>query len=146
MNEAMKKIISNPTIENCDNNTNMILEDILKKTRKIKESIIYDEEKIDESAIDFKRVFKFVDDWTGYEISCNEIRIEKVMLSTNQYVTFANTLGEMLKNKYKERDFVVYICLNDDYIEIRFHVYRENEGLWLNGNLNMYNNPILYVQ
>lgn len=146
MNKMMKKIVSNQTIESCDNKFNAILDNILKKTRRIQESVIYDEDEIDESTINFERVFKFVGDWTGYEISCNEIRIENIMLSPNQYVTFANMLQKMLKNKYKDKDFVVYICLNDDYIEIRFHIYRENEGFWLNENLNMYNSPILYVR
>ena len=146
MNNEMKKIVSNQTIENCDNKFGTILDNIIKKTRRIKESVIYDEDEIDESTIDFERVFNFVGDWTGYEISCNEIRIETVMLSSNQYVTFANMLQKMLKNKYKDKDFIVYIYLNDDYIEVRFHVYREKEGFWLNENLNMYNNPILYVR
>lgn len=146
MNKAMKKIVSNQTIESCDNKFNTILDNIIKKTRRIKESVIYDEDEIDESSINFERIFKFVDDCTGYEISCNEIRIETVMLSSNQYVTFANMLQKMLKNKYRDKDFVVYICLNDDYIEVRFHAYRENEGFWLNENLNMYNTPILYVR
>lgn len=146
MNRAMKKIISNQTVESCENKFNTILDNILKKTRRIQESIIYDEDEIDESTVNFERIFKFVGDLTGYEISCNEIRIENIMLSSNQYVIFANMLQKMLKNKYEDKDFVVYICLNDDYIEVRFHTYRENEGFWLNENLDMYNTPVLYVR
>ncbi|WP_281518730.1 hypothetical protein [Thomasclavelia cocleata] len=145
MNKAMEEIVSTQIIESYNNEINSILDKIVQKTRRIQDSVIFDEDEIDESTIDFERIFKFVDDWTGYEISCNEIRIEKSILSSNQYVTFANMLHEMLKNKYIDKKFVVYICLNDNYIEVRFHTYRENEGFWLNENLNIYRNPILYV-
>jgi hypothetical protein len=144
MNKAMEKIISTQITESYDNQFNSILDKIVEATKRIKNAVIYDKDETEESTIDFARIFKFVDDWTGYEISCNEIIIEKNIASFN-YGTFANMLHKKLKNKYTDKDFVVYICLKDNYIEIRFHTYRKNEGLWLNKNLNMYSYPILYV-
>lgn len=146
MNEEMKKIVSSQFIDNSAAvNQHTLINSIVGKTRAIQCCVIYDEENIEESKIDFKRIFKFVNNWTGYEISCNEIRIEKKDLPSNQYVAFANMFAESLKKNYTSNNFVVYMIVDDDYIELRFHIYREDEGLWLNSNLNVYNCPILYV-
>lgn len=111
----------------------------------MKDCVIYDEDGINEDDINLDRIMKFVFDLTGYEIGCNEFRVEKNDIKDNQYQKIAINLLEMLETKYKNRKFAVYVCVNDDYIEIRFHTYRQEDGLWLDKNLNEYNVPVLYV-
>ena len=50
----------------------------------------------------------------------------------------------MLSQKYEGRRFGIVISLYDEAINLRFHTYRSNEGLWLDKDLNKYDNPILY--
>ena len=49
----------------------------------------------------------------------------------------------MLLQKYAKK-VVIYIIMHDNEVELRFHVYREKEGLWLDEDLDKYNIPILY--
>lgn len=50
----------------------------------------------------------------------------------------------MLSQKYEGRKFGIVISLYDEAIDLRFHTYRSDEGLWLDKDLNKYDNPILY--
>ena len=141
MNDTMKAIIEKEEEYNVqlDNVINKIVDNI----KIIKECIIYDEDgTLEEEKINFDRILKFVGDWTGYEVSCNEFRFEKEIIKPNQFLIFANKLSNKISQKYNEKKNVIYIILNDD-VELRFHTYRENEKLWLDENLNQYDIPIL---
>ena len=48
-----------------------------------------------------------------------------------------------MKNKYPDRKFVIYLSVNGDDPEIRFHTYRTEDGFWLQEDLNVYITPIL---
>ena len=125
--------------------TKKIAEEVVNKTRLIKNCIIFDEnEKLDENKINFSRILKIVKDWTGYEISCNELRFSKEEIPSNQLLYFAENLHFMLSQKYDGRKFGIVISLHDDIIDLRFHTYRSDEGLWLDKDLNKYDSPILY--
>ena len=143
VNRAMKQLISSQTFANNSREYNNIVDRVIYNTKAIKESIVYDTEGIDESLVDFKRIFKHVDDWTGYEIMCNEILLQSSDLPAFQYTAFCKKLHDSLQSKFVGKRFVIYLCVKKDFIELRFHTYRENEGLWLNENLNEYNDPIL---
>ena len=143
VNRAMEQLISSQTFANNHCEYNSIIDRITHNTKTIKESIVYDTEGIDESLVDFKRIFKYVDDWTGYEIMCNEILVHSSELPVSQYIVFAKKLQDSLQSKFAGKRFVIYLCVKKDFIELRFHTYRKNEGLWLNDNLNEYDNPIL---
>ena len=82
-------------------------------------------------------------DWTGYEVSCNELRFSRKLINPNVFFTLAEKLSEMLLQKYAKK-VVIYIIMHDNEVELRFHVYREKEGLWLDEDLDKYNIPILY--
>ena len=63
---------------------------MVNKTRLIRDCIIFDEnEKLDENKINFSRILKIVKDWTGYEISCNELRFSKEEIPSNQIFVFS---------------------------------------------------------
>ncbi len=144
-NKAMEQIISSQIFENDSRKYNIIIDRIINNTKPIKEAIVYDTEGIDESLVDFKKIFEYVNDWTDYEIMCNEILIPFSDLPVSQYTIFAKQLKEALQFKFDGKRFVIYLFIKNEFIELRFHIYREDEGLWLDENLNVYDSPVLLV-
>lgn len=143
MNDQMRKIISNDNDQKCDEKMHEFLKGIINRTKIIRDCVIYDDEGIDESDVDFDSVLKMFGDLTGYEVNCNEFRYEKNKIITYSCLDIATDLNHMLENKYRNRKFVIYVCVGDECIEVRFHTYRETEGSWLDEDLNKYNKPIL---
>lgn len=144
MNDMMNAILKDENGEECNLQLDTILTEIVSKTEKIKDCIIYDKDGIlEEEKINFNRIIQFVGDWTGYEVSCNELRFERKSISQSQFVVLASRLSDMLSQKFNGKEIVVYILLCDNEIELRFHTHRENERLWLDKDLNKYDKPIL---
>ena len=140
----MNAILKDENGEECNLQLDTILTEIVSKTEKIKDCIIYDKDGIlEEEKINFNRIIQFVGDWTGYEVSCNELRFERKSISQSQFVVLASRLSDMLSQKFNGKEIVVYILLCDNEIELRFHTHRENERLWLDKDLNKYDKPIL---
>lgn len=146
MNEMMKKILKGDVEQECCSKMDdTILNEIVNKTKIIKECIIYDKDgTLEEEKINFNRILQFFGDWTGYEASCNELRFERQKILPSQFLVLANDLSHMLSQKCNGKKIVVYISLYDDEIEVRFHIYRKEEQLWLDEDLNKYDLPILY--
>lgn len=67
------------------------------------------------------------------------------MIPLSYCSVLGDRLYDVLAGKYREKKFVVYISVCDESIEVRFHTYREEDGLWLDENLNKYSEPILYI-
>lgn len=121
-----------------------ILTEIVSKTKKIKDCIIYDQDgTLEEEQINFNRIIQFVGDWTGYEVSCNELRFERKSIPQSQFGVLASRLSDMLSQKFNGKEIVVYISSCDNEIELRFHTHREDERMWLDKDLNKYDKPIL---
>lgn len=131
--------------ENNINSINSLIKKIVNKTIIVKDCIIYDEENINKKEIDFNRIFKFCKDKTGYEVSCNELIIDKKELQCHQYITFLENLKAEFSKKYNQMQFVVYITEYENFVEVRFHVNREKE-YWLDENLNVYEIPIICIK
>lgn len=141
----MEKLLLNENDKKEALETGMIIREVVNKTKIIKDCIIFDENgKLEESKINFDRILKMVGDWTGYEISCNELRYFKLELPPDQFLCFADGLNSALLQKYSGRKFGIVISVDNEIIDLRFHTYREKEGLWLDKDLNKYDNPILY--
>lgn len=116
---------------------------IVSDTKIIYDCLVYDKEgEIDETRINFDRIIMMHGDRTGYEVACNEIRLEKEMLSKSQIISFLIELDREFATKFSKK-VVIYIQELDDALELRFHSLRENEKLWLSDNLNGYDNPIV---
>lgn len=144
MNEIMKLILEGEENQECNLHIDKILYEIIDKTKMIKDCIIYDKDgTLKEDNINFNRVIDFFGDWTGYEVSCNELILERQEIPPKYFSTLANRLSCLLSQKYDVKRIVVYISLCDDEIELRFHTYREDEKLWLDEDLNKYDIPIL---
>lgn len=146
LNSAMKKLLSTENYKKETIKTKFKIKDVVSKTKIIKDCVIFDEnEEWEETKVNFDRLLKWVGDWTGYEVSCNELRYSKSELPPNQFLCFVEGLNSALSKKYEGRKFVIIISVLDDgVIDLRFHTYRKKEGLWLNKNLNKYDNPVLY--
>ena len=137
MNDMMNAILKDEKELEFSLQLDSILTEIVSKTKKIKDCIIYDKDRtLEEEKITFDKILQFVGDWTGYEVSCNELRFERNNISQGQFRVLASRLGDMLSQKFNGKEIVVYILLCDNEIELRFHTYRENEGLWLDKDLN----------
>ncbi len=143
MNNKMKKIIIEKEGEKHCLKINTIVNEIVNKTKIVKDCIIFDiDGSLEEDKINFSKILNMVGDRTGYEVSCNEIRISQEGVNASELLTLADELSILLYKKYN-KNIVVYISLFDDEIELRFHTFREDERLWLDKNLDKYDIPIL---
>lgn len=134
--EDFNKCIS----EFCDN--------YLLKTKRILDCIIYDQEgDLSEEKINFERLLQFYGDWTGYEASCNEIRLTDYLELNKNNIGYIldvfNSFKKGLLNMYPNRKFCIIISIDEQDITMRFHTYRKEEGMWLSEDLESYDNPIL---
>ena len=121
----------------------MISKEVIKKTRLIRNCVIFDENgTLNEERMNFDRILKIVG--AGYEVSSNELRFSEGEIPRNQILYFVDCLNLELSRKYGERKFGIIISLYDGSVDLRFHTYREKEGLWLDNNLDKYDVPILY--
>lgn len=144
MNDIMKEILKDEEGSETCLQVDAILKEIVDKTKLIHDCVIYDEYgTLEENEINFDRIIKFVGDWTGYEVSCNEVKFERVQFSPNQFLVLATKLSYMLSQKYMGKKIVVYILLSEKELELRFHTQRENERVWLDEDLNKYGVPVL---
>lgn len=144
MNDMMNAILRDEKVEESSLQLDAMLTEIVSKTKEIKDCIIYDKDgTLEAEKINFKRIIQFVGDWTGYEVSCNELRFERKSIPQSQFEVLASRLGDMLSQKFNGKEIVVYISLCDNEIELRFHTHREDERLWLDKDLNKYDMPIL---
>lgn len=143
MNEKMKKILKEKEKKISSLEIDAIVNEIVNKTKIIKDCIIYDKDRmLEENKINFNRILEMVGDWTGYEVSCNEIRFSQEVVAISEIFRLVDKLYCLLSQKYA-KNIVIYLILHDDEIELRFHTYRKEERLWLDKDLNKYNIPIL---
>jgi hypothetical protein len=89
-------------------------------------------------------------DYSGYEASCNEMRISDYLDINNiQPAPFILKLFENLKSILKKKcpqfNFVFIGIIKTDEIEIRFHSLRNNEKGWLSEDIDEYNEAIVIV-
>ncbi len=136
-------------IENINSLVTMIGDEmfssIIKYTHRVGKTVIFDEDNIKESDINWERILRFTNNYTGYEIGCNEFSfpIDKTENIPIDLLSL-DFLGR-LKEKFSDVEFVVYFIINDKKLEFRFHVFRENEGFWID-DFNKIEYPFLCVK
>ncbi|GAA0086292.1 hypothetical protein UT300007_27310 [Clostridium sp. CTA-7] len=102
--------------------------------------------------VNFKRILSMFTDRTGYEASCNEIRI-------NDYIDYSNEVAVLqlaeiimdtweykLKTEYPQYKFCIILSFSEGYVTMRFHVVRENESSWLKADLDEYKDEAIMVK
>ncbi|WOC56480.1 hypothetical protein [Bacillus halotolerans] len=113
-----------------------------------------EDELTDNPTINWNRILKMYGDKTGYEASCNELRI-------NDYLDYSDLSGEEilfyalqvvdgwehhLKEKFPEHKFVVIISIDEGFATIRFYKYREKESSWLKADIEEYGNEAILLK
>lgn len=117
---------------------------IVSKTKCINNCILYDDTGIlDSKTINWDFVLKVNYDLTGYEISQNEIEIMDDIFSKDAIHLFLTKLKKLFKSKFPDKKFCFILSYTDVGI-LRFHTYREKEGMWISSNLESYKEPVLY--
>lgn len=97
---------------------------------------------------DTEEVKRYVTDDVGLEASQNEINLNVEMdldlITIDEALYFFETFNKALKMKYDEK-FCSILSLDDCNCWIfRFHKIRQSCRLWINDDINIYHNPILY--
>ena len=101
MNKIMKKMLRGNKEYNEMSKINLITEEVVSKTKLIRDCIIFDEDgMLDESEINFSRILKFDKDWTGYEVSCNELRFPKKEIPSHQFIDLAEILDMSMEDLF----------------------------------------------
>ena len=123
------------------------------KFKEVHDCIIIDvNNEIEVENINFERILSMFRDRTGYEASCNEIRI-------NDYIDYSDEVAVLqlaeiimdtwkykLKTDYPQYRFWIILSFSEGYVTMRFHVIRENERSWLKADLDEYTDEALMVQ
>lgn len=89
-------------------------------------------------------------DYSGYEASCNEMRIgDYINIDNIQPAPFVLRLLEnmksILKIKCSQFNFVLIGVIKADEIEIRFHSLHQNENGWLSEDIDEYKEAIIIL-
>ena len=102
---------------------------------------------------EFNKVIKIYGDKTGYEASNTEIRINDFIknddsVHINEVLRVAliviNVWSDKIKLLCPEDHFCYIIAITKNYVTIRFHKLRTNEIMWLNDDLEGYEEAIGY--
>ena len=143
MNEEMRAVLSQDSREDTEPRIDAAINSIVSGIKIIHECVVYDkDEEIQEQQIDFDKIIALTGDWTGYEIGINEIIID---LPLRCCPVFGDRFYDVLTEKFRGRKFVIYIYAYEEMMVLRFHTYREEDGLWLDEDLNKYSEPILCI-
>lgn len=151
MRELLKKAEQmNGSIEMNTDNMAKILYPYISE---VHDSVIIDINKeIDPEKVNFEKVLLMFQDRTGYEASCNEIRIndyvdcpdEIAILKTA--IIIMNVWKNRLLLEYSKYKFCLILSFSDGYATLRFHVLRKNEHPWLKKDIEEYIDTALLVQ
>ncbi|PRS08678.1 hypothetical protein C6W22_10860 [Bacillus atrophaeus] len=104
--------------------------------------------------INWNRILKMYGDKTGYEASCNELRINDYLdysdLSVEEILIYAlqvmNGWENHLNEKFPEHKFVVVLSIDEGFATLRFYKYREEESSWLKEDIEEYGNEAILVK
>lgn len=140
MNDLMKLKIKG---QECEQKYDNIIRKIIENTTVVENLVIFDENrKVDKITVDFDTIKKIYGDKTGYEVACNEIRIDFEDFCITQMVPFLIDIGSEFERIYNKK-IVLYMQYLNDCFELRFHTLWKNEDLWLNRDLNIYDIPVI---
>ncbi|HAG42625.1 MAG TPA: hypothetical protein DCL31_03625 [Clostridium sp.] len=107
---------------------------------------------IKEENINFKRILSMFGDRTGYEASCNEIRINDYIDCSDEFSVIQlaeiimDTWKYKLKTEYPKYRFCIILSFIEGYATLRCHVVRENESPWLKDDLDEYEYEAIMVK
>lgn len=126
--------------------------DVLKPTFKCIHGcvVIDNEDRLNEDKVNIQRLISNYGDRTGFEASCNEVRINDYIDGGNLNDSDLVYLGTLIIIKWKEilsktfmdDEFSFLMALSDGYLTLRFHKNRSDEEGWLNNDLEKYEEAV----
>ena len=145
MKRLLKDISNNPSVENLKFNFSELYDLFFPKFKKVKDCIIISKKSVDELEMFFDRSVKACQDKTGYEVDNTETRIdchfegEVSMMAGTQIALIALEVWALrLKQMDPDSKFCLIMFSDEDRVEIRFHKFREDEGMILADDLESY--------
>jgi hypothetical protein len=101
-----------------------------------------------QGVLNYDKILSRYGDYTGYEASCNELRISDFIEIKNFeeapfLLRLLNNLKTFLNNRYPQYNFVIIGCIKKSEIELRFHILRKNEESWLSEDIDEFNEAII---
>lgn len=134
-------------------NINNMAKMMVPNFKDVHDCIIIDiDNEINVKNVNFNRILSMFRDRTGYEASCNEIRINDYIEYSDEIVVLQlaeiimETWKYKLKTEYPQYKFCIILSFSDGYVTMRFHVVRENESSWLKADLEEYKNEAIMVE
>lgn len=124
-----------------------VCESILSKIKVVGNCVLYDEEDVidDKYIASLPQKIEKQGDKTGLEMWHNEIRLSALEdFSIGCILPFIDMFKERL-NAIHPRTycFIIYVS-PEQAIDFRFHVFRKDEGMWINSDIEADANPLLY--
>ena len=113
--------------------------------KKVKDCVIIAEESVDRLEATFDKAIKMNMDKTGYEANNSETRINSYFendismeLGTKLALMVLEVWVLQLKKLESKSKFCLIMCSDENCVEIRFHKIHEGEKIWLDENLENY--------
>lgn len=126
---------------------------MLPRFKEVYDCIIIDmNNEIKEENINFKRILSMFGDRTGYEASCNEIRINDYIDYSDEFAVIQlakiimDTWKYKLKSEFSKYRFCIILSFSEGYATLRCHSVRENECSWLKDDIDEYKDSAIIVQ
>ncbi|MBY8911647.1 hypothetical protein KY305_02585 [Bacillus sp. YC2] len=102
-------------------------------------------------SINWDRILKMYGDKTGYEASCNELRVNDCLdnenLSEDEVLIYAFHVMDgwehQLNESFPEHKFILILTVDEGYATLRFYKFREEESSWLNEDIEKNGEAVL---
>ena len=124
-----------------------VCESILSKIKVVGNCVLYDEEDVidDKYIASLPQKIEKQGDRTGLEMWHNEICLSAFEgFSLSCILPFIEQFKQRLNAVYPRPYCLIVYITNTQDIYFRFHVYRKEEGMWINSDIEADANPLLY--
>lgn len=124
-----------------------VCESILSKIKVVGNCVLYDEEDVidDKYIASLPQKIEKQGDKTGLEMWHNEICLSAFEgFSLSCILPFIEQFKQRLNAVYPRPYCLIVYITNTQDIYFRFHVYRKDEGMWINSDIEADANPLLY--
>ena len=145
MKKLLKDVSNHPSVESLKFNFSELYDLFFPKFKKVKDCVIIAEESTYELEKFFDRAIEMSFNKTVYEAGCTETRIDchfegKVsMMAGTQIALIALEIWALrLKQIDPDSKFCLIMFSDEDRVEIRFHKFREDEGMILADDIDSY--------
>ena len=145
MKKLLKDVSNHPSVESLKFNFSELYDLFFPKFKKVKDCVIIAEESVDELEMFFDRAMEMYFNKTDYEFDNTETRMDchfegkvSMMAGTQIALIVLEVWALKLKQIDPNSKFCLVMFSNEDRVEIRFHKFREDEGMLLADDLEGY--------